>query len=56
VRRKSRTALWSPTNVGYQGHRRFPNLAIDNWSAAWKVRREFEDRTELRKAQGKPIY
>lgn len=47
---------WAPTNVGFQGHRLFPGIVIDNWSAAWKVRRHFEDQTELRKAAGKPVY
>jgi len=39
-----------------QGHRLFPNFVVDNWSAAWKVRRHFEDQTELRKARGLPVY
>jgi len=47
---------WAPTNAGFQGHRRFPNMVIENWAAAWKVRRHYEDQTELRKAQGKAVY
>ena len=54
--KKARGALWAPTNVGFQGHRRFPNIVIENWSAAWKVRRHFEEQTVLRQAQGKVVY
>jgi hypothetical protein len=50
-----RFASWTPTNVGHP-HTRAPSLAVDNWSAAWKVRRHWEDMTELRKAAGKTIY
>jgi hypothetical protein len=53
---KREAATWSPTNVGFQGHRRYPNIVIENWAAAWKVRRHFEDQTELRKAKGLPVY
>ncbi len=40
----------------YTGHRRYPSIVIDNWSAAWKVRRHFEETTELRKQAGKAIF
>jgi uncharacterized phage protein gp47/JayE len=33
-----------------------PSSVIDNWAAAWKVRRHWEEQTERRKAQGKPVY
>jgi hypothetical protein len=44
------------TNPNAQGHRLFPNFVVENWSAAWKVRRHFEEQTELRKARGLPVY
>ena len=47
---------WSPTNVGFQGPRLFPSFTVENWSGAWKVRRHFEEQTELRKARGLPVY
>jgi hypothetical protein len=56
VRRKTKTVLWEPTNMPYTGHRRYPSIVIDNWSAAWKVRRHFEETTELRKQAGKAIF
>ncbi len=43
------------SNVAFMGHK-YPSTAIDNWSAAHKLRRHFEDRTEARKAAGKPTF
>lgn len=48
--------MWEPTNLSYTGHRRYPSIVMDNWAAAWKARRHFEDVTEARKAAGKTIY
>ncbi len=41
--------------MAFQGHK-YPSTVIDNWSAAWKVRRHFEEVTEARKAAGKVTY
>lgn len=49
------TRLWAPTNVAFQGHK-YPSTVIDNWAAAWKVRRHYEEQSELRKAAGKTTY
>lgn len=43
------------SNVAFMGHK-YPSTAIDNWSAAHKLRRHFEERTEARKAAGKPTF
>jgi hypothetical protein len=54
--RKTQEKVWQPANVGFLGARKYPNIVIDNWSAAWKVRRHWEEQTELRKVAGKPVY
>lgn len=43
-------------NMGYVRIRTYPSTVIDNWSAAWKLRRHWEEQTERRKAAGKPVY
>ena len=36
--------------------RTFPNAVIDNWDAAFKIRRHYEEVTMKRIAQGKKVY
>jgi hypothetical protein len=55
-RRKNQQLAYRPSNVGYMAARTAPSSVIDNWAAAWKVRRHWEEQTERRKAQGKPVY
>ena len=45
-----------PSNMGCMSLRTAPSATLDNWAAAWKVRRYWEDQTERRKAAGKVIY
>jgi hypothetical protein len=47
---------WRPANVGTAGYRTQPTGVVDNWEAAWKIRRHWEEETEKRKAAGKTIY
>jgi hypothetical protein len=53
---KSEGKQWKPANVGTSGYRSQPSGAVDNWAAAWKLRRHWEEETEKRKAAGKPVY
>ena len=45
-----------PSNLGHMSMRTAPSATLDNWAAAWKVRRHWEEQTEIRKAAGKVIY
>lgn len=53
---KSYKPMWRPASYAYSMHRTHPGAVVDNWSAAWKVRRFWEEQTERRKAAGKVIY
>ncbi len=54
--RKNFSQPWRPANVGTSGYRTQPSGVVDNWEAAWKIRRHWEEETEKRKAAGKTIY
>lgn len=54
--RKTYKRYYHYANMGYVRARAYPSTVIDNWSAAWKVRRHWEEQTERRKAAGKTIY
>ena len=56
LHRKNFGAAWKPANRATQGARSEPSGAMDNWAAAWKLRRAYEDATEARKAAGKTVY
>ncbi len=55
ARSKRTDRQWTPSNVAFMGHK-YPSTAIDNWAAAHKFRRHWEDRTEQRKAAGKTTF
>lgn len=55
-RRKYYTKPWLPANLATPGYRSEPSGAMDNWAAAWKLRRYWEEQTEKRKAAGKTVY
>lgn len=53
--RKRFTKQWAPRSTAAPGPK-YPSTVIDNWSAAWKVRRHWEDVTLQRASQGKVTY
>ncbi|RYG46094.1 hypothetical protein EON67_09915 [archaeon] len=54
--RKFLQPTWHATRHTETAHAPIVTPVVDNWAAAWKVRRHWEDVTEQRKAAGKVIY
>lgn len=47
---------WAPASLGLVSTRAYPNIVIDNWAAAFKVRAHYEEVSERRRAAGKPVF